>query len=147
MEKKIKNIFIQGAIPPEKIAQSIAAHQKKTAIGGHCIFLGQVRADEVTGKTVKAIEYTAQENMANKLCHKIKERAFDKYPIHCMHIYHSLGNIPTGELCFFVFVSATHRNDLYNALEEIVQEIKYTLPIFGKEIFDDSTHQWKTNTD
>lgn len=147
MKNKIKNIFIEGAIPPEKIAKSIAAHQSKTGIGGHCIFLGQVRADQINNKTVAAIDFTAQQSMANQLCHEIKERAFGKYPIHCMHIYHSLGRVNTGDLCFFVFVSAAHRTDLYAALEEIVQEIKDTLPIFGKEIFEDDTHQWKINKD
>ena len=145
MGNKIKNIFVEGAIPPEKIAKSVAAHQHKTGIGGHCIFLGQVRADVVANKTVKAIEYTTQKTMANQLCHEIKERAFAKYPIHCMHIYHSLGAVATGDLCFFVFVSSAHRTNLYKALEEIVQEIKDTLPIFGKEIFEDDTHQWKMN--
>ena len=34
-----KNIFVQGAISPEKIATSIANHSTKTEIGGHSIFL------------------------------------------------------------------------------------------------------------
>ena len=44
MERKIKNIFIEGAISPTKIAESIGHHQSKTKIGTHNIFLGQVRA-------------------------------------------------------------------------------------------------------
>ena len=50
MKKSIKNIFVEGAITPEKIAKSIAAHQSKTGIGAHDIFLGQVRADEIDGE-------------------------------------------------------------------------------------------------
>lgn len=145
MKATVKNIFVEGAIAPEKIAQSIAAHQPKTGIGGHCLFLGQVRADEVAGKTVTAIDFSAQREMANQVCHQIKEKAFAKYPIHCMHIYHSIGTVKTGELCFFVFVSAAHRTDLAQALDEIVQQIKAEAPIFGKEIFDDQSHQWKEN--
>lgn len=144
-DKKVKNIFVQGAISPDKIARSIEAHQSKHGIGGHCIFLGQVRADQIEGKAVTSIEFTAQEEMANQICHDIKERAFERYPIHCMHIYHSLGEVKTGELCFFVFVSAAHRTDLYQALEEIVNDIKANAPIFGKELFDDQTFQWKEN--
>ena len=56
-KKKPKKVFVQGAIPPGKIAQSIANHQSKTNIGAHSIFLGQIRADEVNGKTVSAIDY------------------------------------------------------------------------------------------
>ena len=63
-QKKPKNIFIEGPISPEKIAQSIANHQHKTNIGAHDIFLGQVRADTLEGKEVKAINYTAYDEMA-----------------------------------------------------------------------------------
>ena len=52
--KKIKNIFVEGSIPPEKVATMIANHQSKTNIGAHDIFLGQVRADTIDGKTVEA---------------------------------------------------------------------------------------------
>jgi len=34
---------------------------------------------------------------------------------------------------------------VFEALPIIVNEIKAKLPIFGKEIFDDQTHQWKIN--
>jgi molybdopterin synthase catalytic subunit len=140
-----KNIFIQGAIPPEKISDSIAKHQSKTNIGGHSIFLGQVRADQVDGKTVSAIEYTAYEEMAEQEVDKIREEAFEKFDLTCAHIYHSLGNIRVGELCFFVFTSSAHRKAAREANQFLVDEIKERVPIFGKEIFEDETHQWKVN--
>jgi molybdopterin synthase catalytic subunit len=143
--KTIKNIFIEGGIPPSFIAESIAKHQSKTAIGAHDIFMGQVRADSVNGKKVIAIEFTAQEEMANAMCHEIKETSFEKFDIHCLHIHHSIGTVKTGELCIFVFVSAAHRKTVFEALSYVVNEIKAKVPIFGKEIFDDTSHQWKTN--
>ena len=100
-DKKIKNIFVQGGIPPDKIATSIANHQSKTHIGAHAIFMGQVRADELEDKIVHAIEYTAQEQMANQVCEQIREEAFKKYDLSCMHIYHSLGKVPKGEICLW----------------------------------------------
>ena len=140
-----KNVFIQGAIPPEKIADSIAKHQSKTSIGGHSIFLGQVRADEVEGKVVAAIEYTAYEKMALKEVDKIREEAFSKFDLTCAHIYHSLGTVKAGELCFFVFTSSAHRKAARQANRFLVDEIKEKVPIFGKEIFEDESHQWKVN--
>jgi len=145
MKKSIKNIFVEGAITPEKIAKSIAAHQSKTGIGAHDIFLGQVRADEIDGKMVQAIEFSAQKEMANQICHDIKSEIFDKYPIYCMHIYHSIGSVKAGEICIFAFVSAVHRTTVFNALQEVVDKIKAKVPIFGKEIFEDKSHQWKEN--
>ena len=132
-------------ISPEFIANSIAHHQVKTTIGAHQIFLGQVRGDLIDSKEVVAIEYTAHEEMANKAFHVIREAAFEKYDLVCMHIYHSLGVVKTGEICLFVFVSSKHRKDVQLAIEFIVEEIKKKVPIFGKELFEDDSFVWKEN--
>jgi molybdopterin synthase catalytic subunit len=144
-DKKIKNVLVQGAISSEFIGNSIAKHQTKTSIGAHNIFLGQVRADVINNKTIKAIEYTAYEEMANAKFDEIRESAFEKFELTCMHIYHSLGTVKAGEICLFVFVSSPHRKAVFEALEFIVEEIKAKVPVFGKEIFEDDSHQWKRN--
>ena len=145
-DKLKKSSFIQGAIAVEFIGNSIAKHQSKTTIGAHNIFLGQVRADEIEGKTVVAIEYTAYEEMAEHNFYEIREAAFAKYDLTCMHIYHSLGLVKTGEICLFVFVSAPRRKVVFEAIEFLIEEIKQKVPVFGKEIFEDETYTWKNNT-
>ena len=144
-DKKPKNVFREGAISSEFIGTSIAKHQTKTSIGAHNIFLGQVRADVIDKKEVVAIEYTAYEDMANAKFHEIREATFEKFELTCMHIYHSLGIVKAGEICLFVFVSSPHRKVVFEALEYVVEEIKANVPVFGKEIFEDETHQWKVN--
>jgi len=145
-DKKPKNIFHPGAISPVFIAESIQKHATKTDIGGHSIFLGQIRADSKNGKKITAIEYTAYEEMALQKMSEIREDIFSKYPIICMHVHHSLGLIKTGEICFFVFTSSGHRKAAIDACEETVERIKSELPIWGKEFFEDGTYQWKENT-
>jgi len=144
--KKPKNVLIEGAISSEFIGQSIAKHQSKTSIGAHNIFLGQVRADDIDGKIIAAIEYTAYKEMANAKFHDIREATFKKFDLTCMHIYHSLGKVNSGEICLFVFVSSPRRKEVFKAIEFIVEEIKANVPVFGKEIFEDETHQWKVNS-
>ena len=102
-KKPMKSVFKEGAITSEFIGNSIYKHQTKTSIGAHNIFLGQVRADIIDSKTVAAIEYTAYEDMANSKFHEIREAAFEKFELTCMHIYHSLGTVKAGEICLFVF--------------------------------------------
>ena len=143
--KKPKNVFKKGAISSEFIGESIARHQSKTNIGAHNIFLGQVRADTINDKTVSTIEYTAYEDMANAKFHEIRELAFNKFNLTCMHIYHSLGKVNVGEICMFVFVSSPRRKEVFKAIEFIVEEIKANVPVFGKEIFEDGKHVWKEN--
>jgi molybdopterin synthase catalytic subunit len=143
--KKPKKVFVEGAISPEKIATSIAHHQVKTNIGAHDIFLGQVRADEIDGKTVVGIDYSAHEEMAQKIFHEIREAAFEKFDLTCMHIYHSLGPVKAGEICLFVFTSSVHRKEAMDACRYLVEEIKANVPVFGKEMFEDGGHVWKMN--
>lgn len=144
-EHKPKNIFKQGAIEASFIADSIQKHSTKKDIGGHSIFLGQVRADEINGKVVAAIEYTTYEEMAMQKMHEIREAIFAKYDLTCMHVYHSLGKVAAGEICLFVFTSSAHRKAAIDACSETVERIKAELPVWGAELFEDNTHQWKVN--
>jgi molybdopterin synthase catalytic subunit len=145
-DKKPKNVFKKGAISSQFIGESIAKHQSKTTIGAHNIFLGQVRADEIDGKKIAAIDYTAYEDMANEKFDEIREATFKKFKLTCMHIYHSIGVVKVGEICLFVFVSSPRRKEVFKALEYVVEEIKAKVPVFGKEIFEDNSHKWKVNS-
>ncbi len=142
---KHKNIFVAGAISPSFIGEKIKAHQDKLNIGGHSIFLGQVRADDIENKIVTAIEYTSYEELALEQMAAIREDTFSKYDLTCMHIYHSIGKVKAGEICLFVFTSSQHRKAAIDACEEVVERIKKELPIWGKELFEDDTYQWKEN--
>lgn len=144
-EKKLINIFVEGAIPAKKIADDIQKHASNTAIGAHSIFLGQVRADEKDAVLVSAIEYTAYQEMSLEKMYEIREALFNKYSLTCLHVYHSLGTINVGEICLFVFVSSKHRKSAIDACEELVESIKKELPIWGKEICNNQTVVWKEN--
>ena len=145
-KKKLKNIFVQGPVSAAFIAESIQKHSTKTNIGAHSIFLGQVRSDVIDNKTVAAIEYTTYEEMALEKMHEIREAIFEKYSLTCMHIYHSLGTVKSGEISLFVFTSSAHRKAAIDACEEVVERIKKELPVWGKELFEDASYQWKENT-
>jgi len=144
-EKKLRNIFTNGSIPSQFIADSIQKHQSKTDIGAHSIFLGQVRADKIGEEHVIGINYTAYEDMALEKMYEIREAIFEKYPLTCLHVHHSLGMVPTGEVCLFVFTSSAHRKAAMQACDELVERIKAELPVWGKEILTNEAHQWKEN--
>ena len=84
--------------------------------------------------------------MANQVFHEIRENAFDKFDITCMHIYHSLGEVKVGEISLFVFVSSPHRKASRDAMAFLVEEIKEKAPVFGKELLDDGSYIVKENT-
>lgn len=146
MSRKISKNFIDGPIAPEFIGEAIAKHKSKTGIGAHEIFLGQVREDDFEGQKVTELEYTAYQEMAEKTLQQIKDEAFEKHDLTCMHIYHSLGKVGIGEVSLFVMVSAAHRQACFDALHEVVEAIKARVPIWKKELFADNQAQWKENS-
>lgn len=143
--KKVKNCFIEGPISASFIGEAIQKHQSKTNIGAHQIFLGQVRSDIINDQSVVAIEYSAYEEMANTVFQTIREEAFKSYDLVCLHIYHSIGRVVSGEICLFVFVSSKHRKMAQEALTFIVEKIKSEVPVFGKECLENQNHVWKIN--
>ena len=143
-EKKLKNIFVEGAVSPAFIAESISKHATKKEIGAHSIFLGQVRNDMIQDREVIAIDYTAYTEMANETMRVIREEIFAAYPLTCMHIYHSLGIVKSGEISLFVFTSSPHRKAAIEGCEDVVERIKKELPVWGREIFKEGS-VWKTN--
>ena len=142
----VKNTFIKGAISAEFIADVIAGYQTDTRIGAHDIFLGQVRSDKIEGRKVIAIDYSAYEAMAGQQFEEIKNAALGNHDLHELQIYHSIGRVNSGEICLFVIASAAHRKDVFKGLQWVVEEIKKKVPVFGKEIFEDESYQWKVNS-
>ena len=145
-EKKIKKVFVEGPISAQFIAESIAKHATKKDIGAHSIFLGQVREDAHGESAVASIEYECYEAMAMQKFHDIREETFAKYPLTCMHIYHSLGAVNAGEISLFVFTSSAHRRAAIDACNEIVERVKNEVPIWGTEVRQNGTRITKKNT-
>ncbi len=144
-DHRVRNIFVQGPISGTFIGEKIAAHANKKNIGGHSIFLGQIRADLKEGKEVTSIEYTTYEEMALEKMHQIRQDIFSKYDLTCLHVYHSLGWVSVGEISLFVFTSSVHRAPAIEACREMVERIKKELPVWGKELLSDLSHVWKEN--
>ena len=141
-KKKKHTVLMDGPVPAAFIGDAIAKHSIKTDIGAHAIFLGQIRKDLHEGRVVKEIVYSAHKEMAEKVFESIREKAFAKYEMVCMHMYHSLGAVKVGEISLFVFVSCKHRADSFKALEELVEEIKANVPIWKKQNYEDESYSW-----
>ena len=143
METKRKTFFIEGEITAAFIAESIAKHSTKKEIGAHSIFLGQVRNDDIGGKKVIAIDYSCYEEMADEVLHEIREAAFSKFQLTCMHVFHSTGKVEAGKISLFVFTSSPHRKNAIDACSWVVDEIKTRVPIWGKELLENESFVWK----
>jgi molybdopterin synthase catalytic subunit len=138
------NYLTKGPVSQKLISQLIEKMSGKTDSGGHMIFLGQVRADEINGKKVKAIEYSAFAELVSIETEKIKKTIFSEFTdVKSVDIIHSTGIVRAGEISLLVFVSAGHRHQALQACSKTVELIKENLPVWKKEIYDDNSHVWK----
>ncbi|HUX55793.1 MAG TPA: molybdenum cofactor biosynthesis protein MoaE [Bacteroidales bacterium] len=143
----VTDYLTNGPITQKIIAFFIERMGDRTDSGGHSVFLGQVRADEINGKRVKAIEYSAYEAMVKVEADKIKVKILSEYvDVKSVDIVHSTGIVNVGEISLLVFVSAGHRQQAIEACGKSVELIKEKLPVWKKEIFDDDTHEWRQNS-
>jgi molybdopterin synthase catalytic subunit len=138
--------LIDGPVSPGAISEIIAKAAENRDCGAHSLFLGQVRRDQTQGKFVKAIEYSAFEEMVVMEADKINKSVLSEFnDVKALEIFHSKGTIKAGEISLFVMVSAGHRDHASKACAKAVELIKEKLPIWKKEVFEDESAQWKQN--
>ncbi len=111
--------------------------------GGQALFLGIVRNDKIEHQTVKAIDYSAYEDMVSLEVEKIKEMIFKEFPdVKEVLIFHSIGPVKVGEASLLVSILSGHRKQAFAALDKTVDLIKEHLPVWKKEIFEDESYRW-----
>jgi molybdopterin synthase catalytic subunit len=133
-----------GPVSQKIISLLIEKMNRKTDSGGHMVFLGQVRADEIDGKRVKAIEYSAYEEMVSVEADRIIKTILSEFDdVRSIDIIHSTGIVSAGQISLLVLVSAGHRNQVMQACSKTVELIKEKLPVWKKEIFEDDSYLWK----
>lgn len=139
-----RNYLVNGPISGDLITSLLGKLGEETNSGGHSFFLGQVRADRIDGKIVKAIQYSAYEGMIEAEADKIKESVMGTFDdVRSMYIAHSTGIVNAGQISLLVVVSAGHRKQAMEACSKAVELIKERLPVWKKEIFEDNTYNWK----
>ncbi len=138
--------LINGPVPVSKISEIVAKAGENHESGAHSLFLGQVRRDQIEGKYVRAIEYSAYEEMVIGEANKINKSILSEFSdVKSIEVLHSKGLVRVGEVSLLVMVSSGHRQDAINACSKAVDLIKEKLPIWKKEIFEDNSEQWRQN--
>jgi molybdopterin synthase catalytic subunit len=139
-----ENYLISGPISEKIISDIILRIGRHKDAGGNLLFLGQVRVDEIEGKRVKAIEYSAYTEMVNAEAENIKKKIYSEFSdVKSIVIVHSTGVVNAGEISLLVLVCSGHRQEALQACSKTVELIKSNLPVWKKEIFEDDSHTWK----
>ena len=103
--------------------------------GAIATFIGTTRNNN-EGRKVIALDYDGYPEMAEKELARIGAEAKNKWPICKMAIVHRLGPVQIGEASVIIVVSSAHRDAAFAASRFAIEEIKKTVPIWKKEMFE-----------
>ncbi|KAI6233061.1 hypothetical protein M3Y99_00967900 [Aphelenchoides fujianensis] len=113
--------------------------------GGISVFIGTTR-DNFEGKAVKTLWYEHYGEMANCELKKLCRRARERFPsLGKIALVHRIGDVPIGQKSVVIATSAPHRAEAIRATEFLIDELKATVPIWKKEIYESEESSWKAN--
>src|SRR5512143_1474640 len=103
--------------------------------GAIATFIGTTRNNN-EGRKVIALDYDGYPEMAEKELARIGAEARAKWPIGRMAIVHRLGPVQITEASVIIAVSSAHRDAAFAACRFAIEEIKKTVPIWKKEVYE-----------
>jgi molybdopterin synthase catalytic subunit len=103
--------------------------------GAVATFIGTTRNNN-EGRKVIALDYEAYPEMAEKELARLGREASQKWQICRMAIVHRLGPVQITEPSVIIAVSAAHREAAFAACRFAIEEIKRTVPIWKKEMYE-----------
>ncbi|EAY84424.1 hypothetical protein OsI_05798 [Oryza sativa Indica Group] len=118
-------------------------HVRDLAAGAIATFEGTTR-DSFEGRRVVELRYEAYGAMARRRLAAILREARAAHSLRRLAVAHRLGTVPAGEASVFVAASAVHRADAMEACRYVIDEVKASVPIWKKEVYDDG-EVWKEN--
>jgi len=89
------------------------------------------------GRRTLYLVYEAYEPMAQRELERLGQQALARFDIAHIGIVHRTGKLEIGETSVAIAVSAPHRRAAFEACEWAIRELKRTVPIWKKEVFED----------
>ena len=115
--------------------QELVRYVADPEAGAIATFIGTTRNNN-EGRRVIALDYDGYAEMAEKELVRIGADARRQWPICKMAIVHRLGPVQITEASVIIAVSAGHRDAAFAACRFAIEEIKKTVPIWKKEVYD-----------
>lgn len=89
------------------------------------------------GRRTKYLVYEAYDGMAVSEMQRLGAEAHNRFDIAHIGIVHRTGRLEIGETSVVISVSAPHRKAAFEACEWAIRELKRTVPIWKKEVYED----------
>jgi MoaE-MoaD fusion protein len=111
------------------------AEVRTEAAGAVATFVGTTRARS-RGRDVLYLEYEAYEGMAEQVMAELAAVLKGRHELCEVAIHHRVGRVDIGETSVVIAVSAPHRHAALSACREAIDELKVTVPLWKKEVYE-----------
>jgi len=125
-----------SALDVGKIARRVVLPQC-----GASVTLDGYAREWTAGRRTCYLVYEAYEPMALSEMKRLGDDAHKRFQISHVGIVHRTGRLEIGETSVVITVSAPHRKSAFEACEWLIRELKRTVPIWKKEVFEDG-EEW-----
>ena len=103
--------------------------------GAIATFVGTTRKRS-RGRDVLYLEYEAYEGMAEQVMEQLADTLKRRHDVCEVAIHHRVGRVDIGETSVVIAVSAPHRGDALAACREAIDELKVSVPLWKKEVYE-----------
>ena len=103
---------------------------------GATVTLDGYAREWTNGKRTQYLVYETYEAMALQELQRLGKEAHQRFEIAYIGIVHRTGRLEIGETSVVISVGAPHRRAAFEACEWAIRELKRTVPIWKKEVFE-----------
>jgi MoaE-MoaD fusion protein len=121
----------------EPIDVGLVARRKILPQCGATVTLDGYAREWTKNRRTLYLVYEAYAPMALRELERLGREAHRRFEIAHIGIVHRTGRLAIGETSVVITVSAPHRRTAFEACEWAIRELKRTVPIWKKEIFED----------
>jgi molybdopterin synthase catalytic subunit len=114
---------------------AVVAEVRSDDAGAVATFVGTTRRRS-RGRDVVHLEYEAYEGMAEQVMAELGEQLKQRHDLCEVAIHHRVGRVDIGETSVVIAVSAPHRADALAACREAIDELKVSVPLWKKEVYE-----------
>ncbi len=91
---------------------------------------------------MSSLEYSSYEEMANKVGLRIVQEALARFDVIEASCIHRVGHLQVGDMAVRVEVYSEHRKEAFMACQYIMDEVKFRVPIWKCEHYEDGRREW-----
>src|SRR5215216_6313812 len=136
--------FFELTTEPIDVGQ-VARHVVLPECGATVTLDGYAR-EWTKGKRTLYLVYEAYDSMALTEMQRLGVEAHKRFEIAHIGIVHRTGRLEIGETSVVIAASAAHRQAAFQACEWAIKELKRTVPIWKKEVFENG-EEWVAAAD